>query len=89
MRLSQTFALAAGASAWLVAAADNCGWNGHDLSPLKGTKTATLDIGSEPHTVRRIVRLNVCDVLGKDDKIPDEDQVRSALLVESVYSHCS
>lgn len=73
MRLPYTLAFAASASA--AAAAWDCKIDKYDLTPLGGVKRVAHDLDTPPSTTRRIVRLNLCDVLGKEDKIADEDQV--------------
>lgn len=77
MRLSSSLALAA--SATLAAAAWDCKLPGYDLTPLSGVKTVKHDVDTPPSTTRRVVRLNLCDVLGKEDKVADEDQVSVSL----------
>lgn len=73
MRVSRSLALVA--SATLAAAAWDCKLPGYDLTPLAGVKTVTHDMDTPPSTTRRIVRINLCDQLGKEDKVADEDQV--------------
>ncbi|EJT52708.1 hypothetical protein A1Q1_02758 [Trichosporon asahii var. asahii CBS 2479] len=72
MRLSTSLAFAA--SATLAAAAWDCKLDNYDLTPLAGVKTVTHDVDTPPSTTRRIVRINLCDQLGKEDKVADEDQ---------------
>lgn len=73
MRVSRSLALAASVS--LAAAAWDCKLPDFDLTPLAGVKTVKHDVDTPPSTTRRIVRLNLCDQLGKEDKVADEDQV--------------
>lgn len=67
--------MAFAASATLAAAAWDCKLDNYDLTPLAGVKTVTHDVDTPPSTTRRIVRINLCDQLGKEDKVADEDQV--------------
>lgn len=78
MRLSTSLAFAA--SATLAAAAWDCKLDNYDLTPLAGVKTVTHDVDTPPSTTRRIVRINLCDQLGKEDKVADEDQVGVSFL---------
>lgn len=84
MRLSHSFALAASATATLAAAAWDCKVGDYDLTALAGVKAATHDVVTPPSTARRIVRLNLCDVLGKEDKVADEDQVRFPVVLGGI-----